>query len=209
MRCRPRTCPSMRRSRLRLRSLMSASTATALRPACSCESAPAIAWPAPPGSFGAAASCAAPASRLSRSSTASRVPSAPRTSRTPYDSCAFVPAMPLPPWMSVGRISPKPRVPPQSLRYSNLMNYSGELHSSQPEAVRHHAHGTECHCRTGQNGTQQQPERRIEHTCGNRNSYHVIDERPEQILLHRAHRSTRELHRLCGCTQVATHEHYI
>ena len=58
-------------------------------------------------------------------------------------------------------------------------------------------------------GREQQAEGRVQHARRDRDADHVVDERPEQVLLHRPHRAARQRDRVRDRAQVAAHERHV
>src|SRR5688572_9448543 len=71
--------------------------------------------------------------------------------------------------------------------------------ASQSERVSHHRDRAERHRGAGDHGAEQS-------RGGERNADHVVDEGPEEILLHRAHRAPGETDRAHSRAEIATHE---
>src|SRR6185312_7671938 len=76
---------------------------------------------------------------------------------------------------------------------------------AQPETVAHHTHRTERHCCAREYGTEQDSEARVEHSGSYRDSDHVVDEGPEQVLLHRPKRTARQPDGIDDASQIAAH----
>ena len=68
------------------------------------------------------------------------------------------------------------------------------------------AHGAQRHRRARDDRVEQESKAGIQHARGDRNADHIVDERPEQILAHRAHRAARQRDRIGHGAEVGTHE---
>src|SRR5688500_10573368 len=86
----------------------------------------------------------------------------------------------------------------------NEIEVSCESGAPQTKAVRDHADRAECHGRAREDRAEQKSRRGKEHPRGDRDSNDVVDERPEQVLTHRAHRAARELDRRRDAGEIAT-----
>src|SRR6185295_5363931 len=83
---------------------------------------------------------------------------------------------------------------------------SRQTHPAQSKTVCHYTHRAESHRRAGEYRAQHGSSDWVKHARGNRDSDHVVDESPEQVLPHGRHCSARQRYRGCDATEIASHQ---
>src|SRR6185437_11730792 len=136
------------------------------------------------------------------------VPWRPGPRRRPYDRCHRIRRR-VRAWSAT-----QPRSLWMSCVWSRVWSWRNGSRLRGPEApeaqaVGYDAHGAHRHGRAGQNRTEEKPRERKERSRGNRNADHVVDERPEEVLLHDAHRATRQCNRVRHTGEIRAHQRHI
>src|ERR1043166_10221039 len=81
--------------------------------------------------------------------------------------------------------------------------------AAKPKTVRHDAHRAQRHRRAGDHRTQPDAPSRVERPGGDRDTHHLVDERPEEILPHRGDGAPGEMDRAPDGPEVAAENHHV
>jgi len=90
--------------------------------------------------------------------------------------------------------------------YSRAIRSTPSPDVPQAQGVRHDRNGAESHCGGGKHRIQQNAEKRIERSSGNRNTGSIVEKGPEKILLDGAHGKRRKLYSGSDQRQIVPYE---